>query len=654
MKACEISWRRGVAAIVCVWVSCLGAVELPPQRPQNAARVDAIAAWLPERPGGFGAHVSDRVTWERVAALPRLRGYAAAAEEFLSVDPPALTEDLYFAYFKTGERQPYLDPYYERTRILDALILAECLEGKGRFLPQIRRFVAAICDERVWTGPWHDRDETHATKATLVAWNGTMDVLELGTVERAWILSTALSWLKGELGAELEARARDLIARRVLMPHLRQCRESGRGKPVHWWFYGRNNWNTVCHGSILATAFLLHEDRRERAEIVEAAERGQAYYFIQGFKPDGYCHEGMGYWNYGFGHELMMAALVRTATRGRMELLDGELARRCGRYGQMAQFQPGFAPSFADGGGAPAAFCLELVHRRWPDLVPSLPEAGILAEGKYGRFTRHDCRQVGLLAFAPPSGPVAETSEKLPLRTWFESAEVYFGRPAPQEKRSPFSLAIKGGNNGEPHNHNDLGSYAIMLDGWQVAGDLGRETYTFRTFSGWRYDSPLINSFGHPVPRLRDGLQKTGRDYVCQVMRKSFTDETDTLVYNLAPAYAKADVRELVREFAYNRAERSITVTDSIDQRHGPFETAIVVHDVRIERGNDPLHFVLADPASDRRVRVDISATSGKGVGVILFEEDLVNYGQVVGRRVAIRFAADISRGTITVKYTAL
>jgi hypothetical protein len=49
--------------------------------------------------------------------------------------------------------------------------------------------------------------------------------------------------------------------------------------------------------------------------------------FISGFTNDGYCREGMGYWNYGFGHYVTMGIAVRAATGGRLDILTGDKLR---------------------------------------------------------------------------------------------------------------------------------------------------------------------------------------------------------------------------------------------------------------------------------------------------------------------------------------
>jgi hypothetical protein len=44
-------------------------------------------------------------------------------------------------------------------------------------------------------------------------------------------------------------------------------------------------------------------------------------------------------------------------------------------------------------------------------------------------------------------------------------------------------MAIKGGNNGESHNHNDVGSFIIYTDGEPLFIDPGVGEYTAKTFS---------------------------------------------------------------------------------------------------------------------------------------------------------------------------
>ena len=64
---------------------------------------------------------------------------------------------------------------------------------------------------------------------------------------------------------------------------------------------------------MVGTALILLDDKMERAEILAAMEKSNPI-FLNGFTPDGNCSEGIGYWNYGFGHFMTMGETVLNAT----------------------------------------------------------------------------------------------------------------------------------------------------------------------------------------------------------------------------------------------------------------------------------------------------------------------------------------------------
>ena len=74
---------------------------------QDASRVDGIAAMLAERPGVPGALPSDRSAWARLAVLPETAQIIAVAESMSCMPVPELPEDLYFEFYRTGNRTNY-------------------------------------------------------------------------------------------------------------------------------------------------------------------------------------------------------------------------------------------------------------------------------------------------------------------------------------------------------------------------------------------------------------------------------------------------------------------------------------------------------------------------------------------------------------------
>src|ERR1019366_8409856 len=49
-----------------------------------------------------------------------------------------------------------------------------------------------------------------------------------------------------------------------------------------------------------------------------------------------------------------------------------------------------------------------------------------------------------------------------PLRSFFPGGGVLLARNAPTVK-PVFAVELKGGNNNEPHNHNDVGSFSVVV-----------------------------------------------------------------------------------------------------------------------------------------------------------------------------------------------
>lgn len=536
----------------------------------SAERIASIAAWLPEKPAGVGRPASDRAAWDRLAALPEAEGVLKGAAGYLDTPPPEVPDELYLEFTKTGNRRNYEGPYGKRTGRIQALLLAECLEYKGRFLKALERDVMAMCEERSWTMPAHD--------SGLSNFNGTQLYIDLGSSARGWLLSSVDYWLGDQLAPEVRTRLRQEVQRRVLDPYLAAVR-SGDLKG-NWWMVGNNNWNAVCTAGVVGTALALVDSPRDRAEFLAAMEVSNPI-FVSGFTDDGYCSEGMGYWNYGFGHFIMMDLEVRAATGGNLEIFQGEKLKRIAAYALGYQIQPGKAPWFADGGGAPSGDIWALLRQVYPQAVPVDAQLPDLLRG--GHVV------VGLRAFGQEPPPPSGETTGLPLRTWFGDAQVLVSRSKPTAP-VPFGAGIKGGHNAEQHNHNDVGSYAIVLDGVDMLGDPGGEIYTRRTFSRDRYVSKVLSSYGHPVPVVGGKLQSGGRQAAAKVISTEFSSVRDCLMLDLAAAYPVPEITSLTRRFCYDRRKEIMEIIDEATfSKPQTFSVPLVTYRKVFRRTDDTL-----------------------------------------------------------------
>ena len=523
----------------------------------------------------------------------------------------------------------YERPYGLRSQRLAALLLAECLEDKGRFLPALERDLLAVCDERSWTMPAHDAD--------LGNFNRTRLTIDLGSSARGWLLADVSSWLGHRLTPAVRERLRGEVRRRVLDPYLNTVRSGNING--NWWMRCNNNWNAVCSAGVACCAMALLEPREERALVLAATEFSNPL-FISGFTDDGYCSEGMGYWNYGFGHYVTMGLAVRAATGGRLDILTGDKLRRIASYAKGYQVQPGRSPWFADGGGAPSHEVWALMRQVCPEAVP--PDTPALALLKGGHAT------IGLRAFGQEPPPAAPAAEGLPIRTHFPDAQVLITRSGGAPGGAPFGAAFKGGHNAEHHNHNDVGSYAVVLDGVEMLGDPGGEVYTRRTFSRERYDSPMLNSYGHPVPVVAGQLQATGRNSAARVLDASFSDARDRFELDLAAAYRVPELASLVRTFTHDRTARAVSISDEARfTTPQTFSVPIITYRDVVRRDDTTLHL------HDKQLRVEVKIAAEGGAWQLM-EEQLENPGKPSPRRLAVTFDAPVTTARVRVTVTPL
>ena len=418
---------------------------------------------------------------------------------------PNCPDEQFLEFSRNGNRTHYQKPFGQRLDMVE-----KACDGDFALLSELLREIAY---ERTWVMPAHDQRLDNFRERCVY--------IDLGAGMRAAALAKCIRLYRDKLAPDAVRAVEREIRRRIFNPYLKVARGeklSAGEQAGNWWFGTGNNWNAVCHSCVVRAAIDL--DIPERDEIIAAALAASPSY-RDGFADDGYCSEGMGYWNYGFGYYLMMGLAVREATDGRIDFFADSKWRKVMEYAYGYMLDEKTSPCFADGGGSRDDSLLPLGTKIWPDL-------------KGG---------------------------KLPLRTLFPVGQVCLMRT----EDLSFAVAVKGGHNDEFHNHNDLGSYVVLTDGQIVAGDPGGEVYTARTFSSRRYESKVLSSHAHPVPVVDGQLQGTGREFAAKIVRTDFTDAKDEIVFDLTAGYPVKTLKRLVRTFIFDRAAKRFTVRDEVE-----------------------------------------------------------------------------------------
>jgi hypothetical protein len=563
-------------------------------------RIKYITALLPEKPAGFGSPIADRNAWEKLARNDSFKKIIPEAEKRLKSPIPDQPDDLYLDFSRTGNRTRWQRVSGRRRGRVRTFTLAECLENKGRFIPAFEEIVRVLCSERTWVMPAHDRDLTN--------FNGTSTDIDLGSSALGWSLATADYLLADKLSPEIRRLIRDNLNRRIFGPY--QDMVLGK-RQKNWWMTGTNNWNAVCLANVTGSALAVIDSPRQRAFFIAAAEN-YSKHFLEGFTDDGYCSEGLGYWNYGFGYYVMLSEAIYQATDGKVDLLQGNKVKQAAKFGANIEIVNDVYPAFADCSirARPSSRLMYFLSRRFGLALRSWEQIDPVSAGG-------SLYQSMMYSFGFPQGgvPPNSASRALPnqgpsegpgIRSWFEQAGILISRPGPNSS-SRLAVALKGGHNQEHHNHNDVGSFVVVLDDEPLLLDPGGEVYTARTFSSRRYESNVLNSFGHPVPIVAGKLQQTGRQARGRGVSRSFTDNIDTLALDISSAYDVPELRKLERKFVYSRIGKgSLRVTDEVTFSQAcDFGTALITFDSW--KQSSPSSLIVYD--SENSLHVEITVT---------------------------------------------
>ena len=567
-----------------------------------------LAKTLPPQPCGIGRPASDRRWWGAWAKTPEAAAALKRAEASLKTPLPPFDAERYLDYQKDGDRSRYQEQHTRRWNRFKELVLGECLEDKGRFLAAIDESVRSLCADPSWVLPAHDRDNQ--------VFKGGNPYADLAAASNGYQMALAAWLLDGRLPAATIDLMRANVTRRLTGPVLRTI-DGTAPKDVlagHWWTHANHNWNAVCTAGAVGAILASEPSRETRAKAVEWAALNMKI-FLSGFPVDGYCSEGLGYWNYGFGHFVVLAEVLRAQTGGQVDLLKSATVRRIAEAPAMLEIANGIYPAFADCPltAKPEPRLLELVRWRLENRPFTGSASGVLAESPTLYQTLADL--VARRDAAARGAGAGQSSgwTPPPLRSWFAESGVCVVRPA---RAGGLAAAWKGGHNAENHHHNDVGTTVVVWRGRAVLADPGAMVYRAETFSRNRYKLTVMGSYAHSVPVVAGFLQAEGNDCRGQVLATEFTDARDTMTIDMASAYPASGVKNLLRQWIYQRdGDGSLVIEDRFAfAKPSTFATALTGFGTwYLIDGNDHNARFLIDGGNGAVLEVDVAfSANGK------------------------------------------
>lgn len=447
----------------------------------------------------------------------RLKRIHEVYEEIKDKPIDIFTKSEYFIFHETGNRLIFEHKYFERRTRLDIYFIMYLLYEREEDLKRLEDIIWAICGEFSWSLPAH------------VHWENAMDdmvYIDLFASETGQTLGEIMYVLNDKLSDYIKDIIKYEVNRRII--------ESFENRSYHWEQI-TNNWAAVCAGCVGMTYIYCAPERYSSVEkrIMSAMDS-----FLSGYGADGICTEGLGYWNYGFGYYTYFAELLYEFSDGKTDIMHNDKIREISQFQQRMYLNGNVIASFSDGGRY-GSFSDGLTHRL-KDLFPEsviVPDKKYIQRDFYGLENRFALCVRNLLWSKPE---YAETQEVKSDEQYYPEAQWYIN------KNKNFGFAVKGGNNNESHNHNDIGNFIIASGSEQLIADIGSGEYTKDYFNdAKRYDILCCSSLGHSVPIIDGQVQSAGMEYVGEILKH----ENNEAVVEIAKAYKCDSLKSAKRTF---------------------------------------------------------------------------------------------------------
>ncbi len=511
---------------------------------------------------------AERAAWNTLPQQVRRR-FINLAEEYSEQDIPNLPAALYLEYKRIGNRSNYQGGWLERRKMLHCLALAECMEGKGRFLDAVANLVWAICEESSWTWPAH----IGVQKAGVDLPDTSEPIVALFSAETANSLAWTVYLLKEELdtvSAQICKRAENQIDLRILTPYLKRDDFGWMGFAARGDGRRPNNWNPWINSNVLAATLLIETDETRRRDLAHKVLRSLDNFFVP-YPSDGSCDEGPSYWGHAGASLFDNLELLYSATGGHFNLYKDSAIQNIGRFIYRAHISDGY---FVNIGDCDARLDIDRdlifrYSRRIKDKnMESLATYG-LTQAKLFEAER-SFRSLGRMLyrlFNLSNLLAAESmSEPLVRDVWLGDEDMQMMAARDKEGSSEgLYVACWAGHNGQSHNHNDVGNFIIYANGRPFIIDVGKPTYTRKTFSADRYRIWAMQSAYHNLPTVSGVMQKAGRQYAARSVEYESNKRFAQIKMDIAPAYPEeAGIKSWLRTVRFNRS-KDIQVVDSFE-----------------------------------------------------------------------------------------
>ncbi|HET7119289.1 MAG TPA: heparinase II/III family protein [Hanamia sp.] len=502
---------------------------------------------FPQTPEGWKKILPDSVIEQLIK-----KGDEDINKPFVGIPATTMLE-----FVRNNNRSDYEKISFQKRNQLMNLVMAESVEGKGRFTDQIVNGIWSICEESFWGVSAH--------LGIQKAGPGLPDVqdpiVDLFTAETGAVLA----WTDYFTGPELD-KVSKLIRQRIRYEINRRIFKPMTTAKYGWMGSGNpdaklNNWAPWIASNYITADLLIEKDATKRTQALNIAIKIINQY-INGLGDDGGCDEGPGYWTAAGGCVFDALNLLYDATGGKFNIYKDPFIKKIGTYIYNTHIAGKYFINVADAHPEMEPDGL-LIFRFGSDVddkdmmnmgswaFHTYKEDGISFEGFHRTRSLYNLLTIKQCADYP-------YKENPPGDVWYNDVQLMSSRAD-----NGMFVATHAGTNGESHNHNDIGDFMVYDNGNPVIIDVGSGAYTARTFSKDRYQLWFNTSAYHNLPTINGMEQGAGIRFAATDVSYTKNKNTSQLVMNISKAYPESSgVGSWVRIVKLDKAKGIIEVND--------------------------------------------------------------------------------------------
>lgn len=330
----------------------------------------------------------------------------------------------------------------EMVERMGVLCMVYRLEKKPEILKRIDRELLAVCNFADWN---------------------TQHFLDVA--EMSFAVALAIDWTGEFLPKSTVQLAKKSLVEKGIIPSYNE------GGERMFWINSTNNWNSVCHGGMVAASLVVADIEPELAAKTIARALDKISNSLNDYAPDGIYPEGPTYWGYGTSYAVVAANTLATALSSDFGISKSPGFMESADFNLYVTAPSGYFFNFADSGDKKDGD--DSVLRAWfaaktgdglyfdKDFFEKPEEAGRFAGPGLVWLSQYSQRKVS----------------ELPLNWHGNGANPVAVFRGGNADPGHYFLAVKGGKANLSHGNMDAGTFVFELNGVRWVLDPGNQSY---------------------------------------------------------------------------------------------------------------------------------------------------------------------------------